>query len=576
MQWFTNLKVSQKLGLGFAIVLLLMAGLSVFSLRQLATLNGSTVDLATNWMPSVEALANVRFHTVTLKRRENNLLVADKKDIDSWEDQIKAIRSRLAEDCKAYEPLISSDEEHKLYDEYRADLVRIDTAHTQVLELVKKGKHREAIKVSLGEGRLAMDAALDKIGEDIQLNVKGGSTAAQAAAVAYSQSHYWVIGILIAAIALGIMLLIVINRSISTPVHRTMAVLESLADRDLTRTLDVDSTDELGVMAGALNRTIEALRDTMATISQSAEQLASASEEISSSAELTAESARSQSSQTHQAATAMQEMSATVQEISLNSHKASTASRGAADAARNGGKLVEETLSTMRGIADSTTKVSSTISQLGKSSAQIGKIIAVIDDIADQTNLLALNAAIEAARAGEQGRGFTVVADEVRKLADRTTKATKEIATMIESIQQETQNAVQAMERESKQVQVGVEKTSASGAALQEIIKLSDGVGDMIATIATAATEQSATTEQINASVTQISSSTQESSAASEQTAKACNSLSTLALDLQKLVNQFKLESGSQRTRPAQGDESVDTNAGESHHSRAAAAGSVM
>ena len=142
----------------------------------------------------------------------------------------------------------------------------------------------------------------------------------------------------------------------------------------------------------------------------------------------------------------------------------------------------------MRGIADSTTKVASTVTQLGKGSEQIGKIISVIDDIADQTNLLALNAAIEAARAGEQGRGFAVVADEVRKLAERTTKATKEITDMIESIQRETQNAVQAMEQEIKEVQVGVEATSASGAALREIIKLSEDVGDMIATIATAAT----------------------------------------------------------------------------------------
>ena len=207
---------------------------------------------------------------------------------------------------------------------------------------------------------------------------------------------------------------------------------------------------------------------------------------------------------------------------------------------------MEETLSTMRGVADSTAKVSSTITELGKGSDKIGKIVSVIDDIADQTNLLALNAAIEAARAGEQGRGFAVVADEVRKLAERTTKATKEIAEMIESIQKETRNAVGAMEQESQEVQVGVEKTSASGAALLEIIKMSEDVGDMITTIATAATEQSATTEEINSNVSKISSSIQQSSSAAEQTSKACADLSTLASDLCNVVNQFTLESGAQ------------------------------
>jgi methyl-accepting chemotaxis protein len=272
-----------------------------------------------------------------------------------------------------------------------------------------------------------------------------------------------------------------------------------------------------------------------------------------------------------QAATAMQEMSSTVQQISDNSQQASEASRNAAEAARNGGKVVEETLATMRGIAHSTTKVAATITELGKNSQQIGHIVSVIDDIADQTNLLALNAAIEAARAGEQGRGFAVVADEVRKLAERTTKATKEIASMIESIQKETRNAVQAMELGNKEVQVGVEKTSASGEALREIIKLAENVGDMIATIATAATEQSATTGQINANVSQISGSIQASSSAAEQTAKACTDLSSLAFDLQNLVNQFQLESGSEGTESAPGHKQSPAKAGRTAPKAAAA-----
>ncbi|MFZ0759743.1 MAG: methyl-accepting chemotaxis protein [Candidatus Sulfotelmatobacter sp.] len=552
MRWLNNLKVSRKLGSGFGMVLLAMTGLGLFSLRQLGEVNSATVELATSWMPSIEALANIRFDTITLKRRELNLLLADKNKIDSWKENIKIVDGNLAEDFRKYEPLISSDEERKLYAEYRADLAEYESSRAQVVKFAEKEQHSKAIELSQGNAQVAMDAALDKIGEDIQLNVKGGKAAQQTAAIAYAACRSWVAGILITGVMLGMVSLIIITRSIATPVHKTMTVLKSLAERDLTHTLDIDTTDELGVMAGALNQTIEVFRSTLATITQSAEQLASASEEIPAGAGQTAESARVQSDQTTQAATAMQEMSSTVLQISDNSQKASEASRNAAEAARKGGKVVEETLSTMQGIAESTGKVASTITELGKSSEQIGKIISVIDDIADQTNLLALNAAIEAARAGEQGRGFAVVADEVRKLAERTTKATKEIARMIESIQKETQNAVQAMERESKEVHVGVEKTSASGAALQEIITMSEQVGDMIATIATAATEQSATTEEINTNVSQISSSTQESSAASEQTAKACTELSSLAFDLQNLVSQFKLESGFQAANPPQ------------------------
>ncbi len=554
MQWFNNLKVGKKLGLGFCAVLLIMVTLDGFSLVHLAKVYGSTQDLANNWMPMVRMLEDIRYDMSDMRRKELNLLLSDKKDLEIWKGKIKVLNSRLAEDLKRYEPLISSDEERKLYDEYRTDWAKYESVSAQVLELAEKGKRKEAIQLSEIDGLAAAERAVAKVQEDVQLHVKGGEAAAQTAAIVYADARYWIVGILVVGIVLGMVLSITITTSVSTPVHRTMSVLESLAERDLTKSLDIDSTDELGTMACALNQTIQALRGTLKTISESAARLASASEEISAGAGQAAESARVQSDQTHQAAAAMQEMSATVHQISENSQKASEASSNAAEAARNGGKVVEETLSTMRGIAESTTKVALTVAELGKNSVQIGNIISVIDDIADQTNLLALNAAIEAARAGEQGRGFAVVADEVRKLAERTTKATKEIAGMIESIQKETHNAVQAMEQGNKDVQVGVEKTSASGAALQEIIKMSEQVGDMIATIATAATEQSATTGQINANVSQISSSTQESSTAAEETSKACAELSTLAFELQNLVNQFKLDSGSSSAIPMPGN----------------------
>jgi methyl-accepting chemotaxis protein len=194
----------------------------------------------------------------------------------------------------------------------------------------------------------------------------------------------------------------------------------------------------------------------------------------------------------------------------------------------------------MKAITQSVEVAADQVRGLGARSEQIGEIVGVINEIAEQTNLLALNAAIEAARAGEQGRGFAVVADEVRKLAERTRKATKEIAGMIGHVQVETRQAVQAMESGLSNVHQGVVSTTEAGEALNRIIEMARQVGEMTTQIAAAASQQSAATEQISQSLEQIARITGESATGSQQSARACQDLTDLALDMQNLVGEFR------------------------------------
>jgi methyl-accepting chemotaxis protein len=353
--------------------------------------------------------------------------------------------------------------------------------------------------------------------------------------------------IALAALAIGIPVAIFLSRNISGATRSVLVQAEAIAAGDLTcEDLTVRSQDELGDLTTAINKMKGNLKRMILDISENSLQVASASEELSSSATLQAQDADHQKDQTTQVATAMQEMSSTVQQVSENCTNAAEASRRAAETAREGGVVVEKVLAQMRSIAESVAKTAKEMGELAHSTNQIGRIAGVIDDIADQTNLLALNAAIEAARAGEQGRGFAVVADEVRKLAERTTTATKEIAQMITTIQAGTNGAIKAMESGTQQVQEGVTSTARAGESLQQIIHMSEEVGSMIASIATAAAEQSGATADVNQSMDQIAQLGKESAVAAQQSAKACQDLSELALALQNMVGSFKLQAESE------------------------------
>lgn len=354
--------------------------------------------------------------------------------------------------------------------------------------------------------------------------------------------------IILVGISIGMILLIggvihqLLRLMIIKPLKQNVSLAKAVASGDLSvEGLEGYSSDETGELSTSLNTMNNNLQDMISKIAQTAELLASATEELSASAEQMARGSQESSSQTGQVATAVEQMSATVMEVAKNSSQAAESAKKASEIAFKGGEIVNLTTQGMNRIAETVQESAVTIQTLGANSNQIGEIIAVIDDIADQTNLLALNAAIEAARAGEQGRGFAVVADEVRKLAERTTKATKEIATMIKSIQSDTSDAVASMEAGTKEVEEGVEITLKAGESLKEIVDNVQHVSDMISQIAAAAEEQSAAAEEISTSIETIAAVTKESAAGAQQSSTACQELSRLALELQKMVSQFKL-----------------------------------
>jgi methyl-accepting chemotaxis protein len=408
--------------------------------------------------------------------------------------------------------------------------------------LIQKGDFSGAAEYRVSNLRplfAQQQAGVDEIAKYAAGRVKENETTA---ASAVSRGTWMMVIVALLVLAPTGTLSYVIARHITTQVGKVLAAAQALSDGDMTHRIDVISGDEMGDVGRALNESFDKVGAAILDITRHSETIASASEELSSSATQIAASTESQKEQSTQVATAMQEMSSTVLQVSDNSNQAADSARHAGELAKNGGKVVAQTVEVIKEIADSTRATSEKIEVLGQSSDQIGKIIGTIDDIADQTNLLALNAAIEAARAGEQGRGFAVVADEVRKLAERTSTATKEIAGMIQTIQEETKNAVETMRNASTKVDGGVEAAGKAGKALSDIIENVDNLQDMITHIATAATQQSAATEQVNTNMDQIAKMGEQSAIGANESAKACQDLSNLALDLQQVVEKFKVD----------------------------------
>ncbi len=234
-------------------------------------------------------------------------------------------------------------------------------------------------------------------------------------------------------------------------------------------------------------------------------------------------------------------LSETVAQISSSASQVSEAAHNASNLAKSGGNIVQETIQGMRRINESVTLGSSAVDSLGRKSDEIGAIVAVINGIAEQTNLLALNAAIEAARAGEQGRGFAVVADEVRKLAEKTAQATQEISGMIQSVQQETHNAISTMQSGTEQVRGGVEKATEAGRALQEIVLSVERVSEMIEHIATGAASQNQMVSEVRGHVDEISQMVQDASVDTMSGEQATRELASLSAELDQVIKQFKL-----------------------------------
>ncbi|MDP2574500.1 methyl-accepting chemotaxis protein [Vibrio penaeicida] len=343
-------------------------------------------------------------------------------------------------------------------------------------------------------------------------------------------------------ISVGTAVAVMITRVINRRIHAISEKANQIADGNLTSpAINETIEDEIGLLAKSIDGMQASLKDLVSGISGVASEVTSNTKQVDSISNQVASDIQLQADKAALIASAVEQMSGTVREVAMQSSDAAQSSQEAGNVASEGGKLMQETVHGMQRIADVVNESAATVDSLGRKGEEIGDVIKVINDIAEQTNLLALNAAIEAARAGELGRGFAVVADEVRGLAERTSKATEEVSSLITSIQSETRTAVERMGEGTQLVTEGVQLSNSAGDALEQIVERANDVNNMIHSIATAGEEQSTATQEMAHDIAQVSQIAYSSVEKTQQSSESTRNLYNKVKELEGMVAQFRV-----------------------------------
>ena len=511
----TNLKISTRLSLGFALLLTLMVVMTVVGILRLQQVGTSTQIMADTMLPK-ERLAQEWLSAVDVNgaRTLASVKTTSAEDQAFFQKQMEATSARASELQKTIEGMVKTPEDKRLIEAVGVARNNYRDIRQTVLKTKASGQIAEAQAMIKEKMLPAMEAYSKSIDAVLQNEKKMIDEAGASIQAAFLSGRSLLIGLLVAAVALGVFFAWRLAISITRPLNRAVTVARTVASGDLSARIDVASNDETGQlmqalkdMTQSLNRTVTEVRSGTETIATASRQIASGNLDLSSRTE-------EQASSLGETAASMGQLTSTVRQNADNARQANSLAMSASDVAIKGGSVVAEVVDTMESINESARK--------------IVDIISVIDGIAFQTNILALNAAVEAARAGEQGRGFAVVATEVRNLAQRSAAAAKEIKVLIgDSV---------------GKVEAGSKLVNEAGSTMGEIVDSVKRVTDIMAEIMAASQEQSSGIDQVNQAIGQMDQVTQQNAALVEEAAAAAESLQDQASNLARVVSQFKLD----------------------------------
>lgn len=569
MRRFYDLGIGTKLLTAFAILCAITALVGVMGIKNMATMDKMAEEMYTKELLGLSYIKEANVDLVSIGRAQKNLLLATTDaQREKCRSEFEDYKQKLLDNVKMATPLIHTDRGKQLLTQFDDRWKEYVAVNDRVVELGLQDdlqKKRDSVTLAFGAGRDAANA-IDSIMDELS---KAKETLAKQAADntsdIYNKSRTFMVILVLAALLFGIGLGIFISRLIAKPVQSLAASADQIALGDLTVSIDVEGKDEVGRLAQSFRNMVDNLREVIGSVSEASNQVSASSQELTATAQEVgkasqsiaetinqvavgsqeqskivlsastsmeqlsqaidevAKGAASQASTVEETVSLVQQISTAIDSVAKTAQSIASASLEVSEVAKTGGDSVGSAVEGMARIKNTTSEVAEAITKLGDNSQQIGAIVETINDIAEQTNLLALNAAIEAARAGDHGKGFAVVADEVRKLAERSSRATKEIADLIGNIQQMTQQAVEAMQAGTSEVETGTALANQAGDALSGIQQAVDGIVRQIEDLSSSSQQMSASSTEIVKAIENVSAITEESTAATEEMAASSN-----------------------------------------------------